>query len=156
MAQEILLTAEAYKKKYDELEQLKTTGRDEIAERIKEARSFGDLSENSEYDAAKQEQSIVETEILQIEETLRKAIIIDDDDITMDTVGVGNSVTVHDLEFDEKITYKIVGVIESDPDNNEVSNESPIGSGLMGKKKGDIVTVQTPGGEIKMKILKIS
>lgn len=152
---EIYITAEGKAEKEERLRFLKNEKRPEVLEKLKIARDFGDLSENSEYDAAKQEQTILETEISQIEETLRKAIIIDNDDITNDTVGVGNSVTVHDLEFDEKITYKIVGVIESDPDNNEVSNESPIGSGLMGRKKGETVTVQTPGGEIKMKILKI-
>lgn len=152
---EIYITAEGKAEKEERLRYLKNEKRPEVLEKLKVARDFGDLSENSEYDAAKQEQSILETEILQIEETLRKAIIIEDGDITNDTVGVGNSVTVHDLDFDEKITYKIVGVIESDPDNNEVSNESPIGSSLMGRKKGETVTVQTPGGEIKMKILKI-
>lgn len=152
---ELYITAEGKAEKEERLRYLKNEKRPEVLEKLKVARDFGDLSENSEYDAAKQEQSILETEIAQIEETLRKAVIIENDDITNDTVGVGNSVTVHDLDFDEKITYKIVGVIESDPDNNEVSNESPIGSSLMGKKKGDTVTVQTPGGEIKMKILKI-
>ena len=152
---ELYITAEGQAEKEERLRYLKNEKRPEVLEKLKIARDFGDLSENSEYDAAKQEQSILETEIAQIEETLRKAVIIENDDITNDTVGVGNSVTVHDLDFDEKITYKIVGVIESDPDNNEVSNESPIGSSLMGKKKGDTVTVQTPGGEIKMKILKI-
>lgn len=152
---ELYITAEGKAEKEERLRYLKNEKRPEVLEKLKIARDFGDLSENSEYDAAKQEQSILETEIAQIEETLRKAVIIENDDITNDTVGVGNSVTVHDLDFDEKITYKIVGVIESDPDNNEVSNESPIGSSLMGKKKGDTVTVQTPGGEIKMKILKI-
>lgn len=152
---EIYITAEGKAEKEERLRFLKNEKRPEVLEKLKIARDFGDLSENSEYDAAKQEQSILETEIAQIEETLRKAVIIDSGSINKDTVGVGNSVTVYDLDFDEEITYKIVGVIESNPDNNEVSNESPIGSSLMGKKKGDTVTVHTPGGEIQMKILKI-
>lgn len=152
---EIYITAEGKAEKEERLRFLKNEKRPEVLEKLKIARDFGDLSENSEYDAAKQEQSILETEIAQIEETLRKAVIIESGSINKDTVGVGNSVTVYDLDFDEEVTYKIVGVIESNPDNNEVSNESPIGSSLMGKKKGDTVTVHTPGGEIQMKILKI-
>ena len=135
---------------------LKNEKRPEVLDKLKVARDFGDLSENSEYDAAKKEQSIVETEIANIEETLRKARIISDKDVKKDTVGVGNSVTVYDMEFDEEVVYKIVGVIESDPDKNFVSNASPIGKALMEKKVGDIVTVTTPGGDIQMKILKIS
>jgi transcription elongation GreA/GreB family factor len=104
----------------------------------------------------KKEQSILETEIASIEETLRKARIIESTDVTMDTVGVGNVVTVFDEDFGEEDTYTIVGVIESDPNRNLVSNESPIGSGLMGKRVGDTAEITTPGGVIKMKILKIS
>ncbi len=152
---ELYITAKGKAEKEERLRYLKNEKRPEVLEKLKIARDFGDLSENSEYDAAKKEQSIVETEILTIEETLRKAIIIEDGDVTNDTVGVGNSVTVLDMEFGDKETYKIVGVIESDPDKNLVSNESPIGSGLMGKKVGDIVTITTPGGEVKFKIVKI-
>ena len=142
--------------KEERLEYLKNVRRPEVLEKLKTAREYGDLSENSEYDAAKKEQSIVETEIATIEETLRKAKIIENSDVSKDTVGVGNTVTVYDMDFAEEATYKIVGVIESDPDRNLVSNESPIGSSLMDKKVGDIVEVQTPGGSFKMKILKIS
>ncbi len=152
---ELFITAEGLAEKQERLRFLKNEKRPEVLEKLKIARDFGDLSENSEYDAAKKEQSILETEIATIEETIRKATIITDKDVTNDTVGVGNSVTVHDMEFDEDETYKIVGVIESDPDKNLVSNESPIGSGLMGKKVGDIVTITTPGGEIRFKIKKI-
>ena len=105
---------------------------------------------------AKKEQTFVETEIAQIEETLRKAIIITEKNISKDVVGVGNSVVVFDEDFEEEVEYKIVGSIESDPDKNLVSNASPIGKGLLGKKVGDVAVVATPGGEIKMKILKIS
>ena len=153
---ELFITEEGKAEIEERLRFLKNEKRPEVLDKLKVARDFGDLSENSEYDAAKKEQSIVETEIANIEETLRKARIISDKDVQKDVVGVGNSVTVYDMDFDEEVVYKIVGVIESDPDKNLVSNESPIGKGLMGKKKGDIVTISTPGGEIQMKILKIS
>ena len=153
---ELFITEEGKAEIESRLRFLKNEKRPEVLEKLKIARDFGDLSENSEYDAAKKEQSIVETEIANIEETLRKARIVSDKDVQKDVVGVGNTVTVYDIEFDEEVVYKIVGVIESDPDKNLVSNESPIGKGLMGKKKGDVVTIVTPGGEIQMKILKIS
>ena len=153
---ELFITEDGKKEKEERLKYIKNVKRLEVLDKLKVARDFGDLSENSEYDAAKKEQSILETEIASIEETLRKAKIIESTDVTMDTVGVGNVVTVYDEDFGEEDTYTIVGVIESDPDRNLVSNESPIGSGLMGKKVGDIAEITTPGGVIKMKILKIS
>lgn len=153
---ELYITEEGKKEKEERLKYLKNEKRPEVLEKLKIARDFGDLSENSEYDAAKKEQSIVETEIASIEETLRKAVIVGKKDISHDTIGVGSTVTVLDMDFNEEDTYKIVGVIESDPDRNYVSNESPIGSSLIGKKIGDIVSFTTPGGEVKMKILKIS
>ncbi len=153
---ELFITEEGKQEKLERLKYLKNEKRPEVLEKLKIARDFGDLSENSEYDAAKKEQTIVETEIATIEETLRKATIISGKDIKSDVVGVGNTVKVYDMDFGEEDTYKIVGVIESDPDKNLVSNASPIGKGLIGKKVGDIVTITTPGGEIQMKILKIS
>lgn len=156
MADELFLTEEGKAEIEARLRFLKNEKRPEVLDKLKVARDFGDLSENSEYDAAKKEQTIVETEIANIEETLRKARIISDKDVKKDTVGVGNSVTVYDMDFDEEVVYKIVGVIESDPDKNFVSNASPIGKALMDKKVGEIVTVTTPGGDIQMKILKIS
>ncbi len=153
---DLFITEEGKAEIEERLRFLKNEKRPEVLDKLKVARDFGDLSENSEYDAAKKEQSIVETEIANIEETLRKARIISDKDVRKDEVGVGSTVTVYDIEFDEEVVYKIVGVIESDPDKNLVSNESPIGKSLMGKKKGDVVTVETPGGQIEMKILKIS
>ena len=156
MADELFLTEEGKAEIEARLRFLKNEKRPEVLDKLKVARDFGDLSENSEYDAAKKEQSIVETEIANIEETLRKARIISDKDVKKDTVGVGNSVTVYDMDFDEEIVYKIVGVIESDPDKNFVSNASPIGKALMDRKVGEVVTVITPGGDIQMKILKIS
>ncbi len=153
---ELFITEEGKAEIEARLRYLKNEKRPEVLEKLKIARDFGDLSENSEYDAAKKEQSIVETEIATIEETLRKARIVSDKDLKKDEVGVGSTVTVYDMDFDEEVVYKIVGVIESDPDKNLVSNESPIGKSLMGKKKGDIVSVETPGGQFEMKILKIS
>ena len=153
---ELFITAAGKAEKEERLRYLKNEKRPEVLEKLKVARDFGDLSENAEYDAAQKEQSILETEIASIEETLRKARIIESTDVTMDTVGVGNVVTVFDEDFGEEDTYTIVGVIESDPNRNLVSNESPIGSGLMGKKVGDTAEITTPGGVIKMKILKIS
>lgn len=152
---ELFITAEGKAEKEERLRFLKNVKRPEVLEKLKVARDFGDLSENSEYDAAKKEQSIVETEISSIEETLRKATIITEDKVTMDTVGVGNFVTVFDSDFKEEDTYKVVGIIESDPDKNYVSNESPIGMALLDKRVGDEVSVETPGGIIKLKILKI-
>lgn len=153
---ELFITEEGKKEKEERLRYLKNVKRLEVLDKLKVARDFGDLSENSEYDAAKKEQSIVETEILQIEETLRKATIVSSKGLKKNVVNVGNTVTVFDMDFNEEDTYKIVGVIESDPNKNWVSNESPIGSALIGKKVGDIASCETPGGTIQMKIIKIS
>lgn len=152
----LFITEEGKKEKEERLRFLKNVKRLEVLEKLKVARDFGDLSENSEYDAAKKEQTIVETEIAQIEETLRKATIVSSKDIKKDEVNVGNTVLVFDMDFQEEDTYKVVGVIESDPDKNFVSNESPIGSALLGKKVGDIASFETPGGTVQLKILKIS
>lgn len=153
--EELFITAEGKTEIEERLRYLKNIKRPEVLEKLKVARDFGDLSENSEYDAAKKEQTIVETEISQIEETLRKATIIENGDISNDTVSVGNFVRVYDMEFDEEIEYKVVGIIESNPDKNFVSNESPIGKALLGAKKGDVVTVKAPAGDIQLKILEI-
>ena len=153
---ELFITEEGKVEKEERLRFLKNVKRPEVLEKLKVARDFGDLSENSEYDAAKKEQAFVETEIAQIEETLRKARIISADEVKNDEVSVGNTVVVFDMDFEEEDTYKIVGVIESDPNKNFVSNESPIGKALLGKKVGDIADIETPEGVIQMKILKIS
>lgn len=152
----LFITEEGKKEKEERLKYLKNVKRLEVLDKLKVARDFGDLSENSEYDAAKKEQTIVETEIAQIEETLRKATIVSGKDLKKDAVNVGNTVVVFDMDFQEEDTYKVVGVIESNPDKNYVSNESPIGSALLGKKVGDIASFETPGGTVQMKILKIS
>ena len=153
---ETLLTFEGLKKLEEEVEYLKTVKRKEIAERIKVAVGFGDLSENSEYDEAKNEQAQIEMRIMELENKLRNVKIIDEDEIETKTVQVGNIVQVLDMEFDEKVEYKIVGSTEADVTENKISNESPIGSALLGKKKNEIVDVETPGGIIQFKILKIT
>ncbi|MBQ8299961.1 MAG: transcription elongation factor GreA [Clostridia bacterium] len=153
---EVLLTYEGLQKLEAELEYLKTEKRREIAERIKVATGFGDLSENSEYDEAKNEQAQVEMRIIDLENKLRNVKLIDEDEIETKTVQVGNVVQVLDIEFDEKVEYKIVGSTEVDLAENKISNESPIGSALLGKKKNEVVDVETPGGIVQLKILKIT
>ena len=153
---EILLTEEGYKKMEAELEKLKTETRAEIAERIKVALGFGDLSENAEYDEAKNAQAENEDKIAELEAKLRFAKIIDDSEIDTKKVQVGNTVKVLDMEFDEEVEYTIVGTTEADITQNKISNESPIGSALLGAKKNQIVEVQVPAGVSKYKILSIT
>lgn len=153
---EVLLTYEGLKKLEEELEYLKTVKRREIAERIKVALGFGDLSENSEYDEAKNEQAQVEMKIIDLENKLRNVKLIDEDEIDTKTVQVGNKVQVLDMEYDEKLEYTIVGSTEVDLLENKISNESPIGAALLGRKKNEVVEVQTPGGMVNFKILKIT
>jgi transcription elongation factor greA len=152
---DIVLTTEGYNKLEEELKYLKGPKKMQVAERIKIAREFGDLSENSEYDDAKNEQALLEAKIQDIENMLRVAKVVDDDEVSTRKVGIGTQVTVHDFEFDEDITYGIVGATEVDMKNNKISNESPVGKALIGAKKGDEVDVETPGGVIKYKILSI-
>lgn len=153
---EVLLTQEGYDNLEKELEYLVTEKRTEIAERIKIALGFGDLSENSEYDEAKSAQAANETKIAELENKLRYAKIIDESEIDTKTVQVGNTVKVLDMEFNEEIVYTIVGSTEVNLAQNKISNESPIGSALMGAKKGQIVEAQAPVGVIKYKILSIT
>ncbi|MDD3304419.1 MAG: transcription elongation factor GreA [Clostridia bacterium] len=152
---EIILTQEGYNKLAEELRVLKGPRKMEVAERIKVAREFGDLSENSEYDDAKNEQALLEAKIIEMENTLRIAKVVDDEEVSTRKAGVGTLVTVHDYEFDEDIAYGIVGATEVNMDENKISNESPVGKALMGKKKGEEVNVETPSGVIKYKILSI-
>lgn len=156
MPKQIVLTDEGLKKLEDELEQLKTEKRKEIAEKIKVALSFGDLSENSEYDEAKNEQAMIESRIAQIEAMLKNVKLIDDDDISTETVNLGSKVKVLDVEFNEELTYSIVGSTEADPDQNRISDESPVGKALLGHGVGETVTVEAPGGDIELKILEIA
>ena len=153
---EILLTQEGYDKLESELENLRTEKRAEIAERIKIALGFGDLSENSEYDEAKNAQAANEIKIAELENKLRYAKIIDESEIDTKTVQVGNTVKVFDEEFEEEVTYTIVGSTEVDLAQNKISNESPIGNALLGAKKGATVEANTPAGILKLKILSIT
>ena len=152
---EFLLTQEGYDNLEKELEKLKTETRYEIAERIKVALGFGDLSENSEYDEAKNAQAANEMKIAELENKIKYAKIIDESEIDTKTVQVGNVVKVLDIEFDEELEYTIVGSTEVDLSQNKISNESPIGQALLGKKVKQIVDVQAPAGVLKFKILAI-
>ena len=152
---DVYLTKEAYKELEDKLARIKSEGRVEVANKISFARSFGDISENSEYDAAREEEAILEQEIIQIEETLRNAQIITKSNSNTSVVGVGALLEVYDMEFEEKMSLKIMGSIESDPTIGQISNESPLGKALIGKSKNDIVEVSTPAGVQKYKILSI-
>lgn len=152
---EHILTLEGLKKIEEELEYLKTTKRKEISGRIKIAIGFGDLSENSEYDEAKNEQAQLEERIYKLENIISNAKIIDDDEISVEIVGVGSKVTVKDLKYEEVIEYTIVGSTEADPYDAKISNESPVGEALIGRKKGDIIEVQVPDGIINYEILEI-
>lgn len=152
---EVILTKEGYDKLEEELNFLKTEKRAEIADRIKVALGFGDLSENSEYDEAKNAQAENEVRIAELENKLRHAKIIDEKEIDTETVQIGNIVKVLDMEFDEKIEYTIVGSTEVDLASNKISNESPLGSALLGTRKNEVVEVNAPAGIIKYKILAI-
>ncbi len=152
---EFLLTQEGYDNLEKELEKLKTQTRYEIAERIKVALGFGDLSENSEYDEAKNAQAANEMKIAELENKLKYAKIIDESEIDTKTVQVGNVVKVLDMEFNEEVEYTIVGSTEVDLSQNKISNESPIGEALLGKKVKDVVDVQAPAGVLKFQVLAI-
>ncbi|MBE5762487.1 MAG: transcription elongation factor GreA [Clostridiales bacterium] len=149
------MTHEGLKALEEELEFLKTVKRQEVAERIKTAIAFGDISENAEYDEAKNEQAFTEGRIIQIENMLRVAQVVDADDISTDIVGVGNTVKVYDEEFDEELEYTIVGSAEANAAIGKVSNESPVGMALLGAKVGEVVSVNAPAGVIKLKVLTI-
>ena len=148
------MTAEGKQKLEEELETLKTVRRPEVINRIKIARSFGDLSENSEYESAKDEQSFVENQIKEIGNMLNHAEIIDNGNVAPDEVSVGKTVTFQE-DDDEPETYQIVGAAEADPFNSKISNESPIAKGLIGHKKNEKVTITTPGGEMTVKIIDV-
>ena len=150
-----LLTQDGYNKLEEELEYLKTVKRKEVAERLKVAISFGDLSENAEYDEAKNEQAKLEEQILKLDEKLRKAVIIDESQIDLDIVMVGSIVKLYDFDFDEEIEYSIVGSAEADPFEGKISNESPVGKVLLGARVGEVVEVQVPDGANKFKVLDI-
>ncbi|ANF95139.1 transcription elongation factor GreA [Paenibacillus bovis] len=152
---EFILTQDGLRKLEDELENLKSVKRREVAERIKVAIGYGDISENSEYEDAKNEQAFIEGRVITLEKMLRNARIINSDEIDTDAVSIGATVIVEDLEFGDTMEYTIVGTAESDPSQNKISNESPVGKAILGKQKGTVVDVNVPAGVIQYKILEI-
>ena len=153
---EVILTPSGLKKLEEELEHLKSVKRREVAERIKTAIGYGDISENSEYEDAKNEQAFIEGRIITLEKMLRNARIINDDDVNTDVVSIGSTVKLKDIEFDDVVEYTIVGSAESDPMANLISNESPVGKALLGKTIGAVVEVSVPAGVIEYEILDIN
>ncbi len=154
---QVILTIDGLHRLEEELDDLKSRGRRDVAEKIKQARAFGDLSENSEYDEAKNEQAQMEMRIVQLENMLKNAKVIDENDLATDVVSVGTKVLVYDCDFEEEVEYAIVGSAESDPAHNKISDEAPIGKALIGAKVDETVKVLTPSGdEIELKVLKIS
>jgi len=156
MAKTVMLTAEGLKQLEEELDLLKGEKRKEIAEKIKVARSYGDLSENSEYDDAKNEQAILEARIATIEATLKVAVVIDENEITDQAVHVGSLVKVENISMGREQEFRIIGSNESNPKENKISDESPVGKALLGKKVGDMVEVEVPAGLITFKVLAVS
>ena len=150
------ITLDGLKKMQERLEYLKTTGRAQIAEQIAVARSYGDLSENAEYDAAKDEQSKLEGEIVELEMAIRTAVVVSEEDITTEKVNVGTTIRVYDEEEDYEEEYRLVGPHEADPMNGAISVDSPIGHALIGKQVGEIALVEAPVGTIRLKVLSIS
>ena len=150
-----ILTYEGLRKYEDELHDLKVVKRQEVAQKIKEAREQGDLSENAEYDAAKDEQRDIEARIEELEKILKNAEVVVEDDVDLDTINIGCTVDVYDKEFEEEIVFQLVGSTEANSLKGKISNESPVGKALLGKQVGDIVKVETPGGEFEYKVLSI-
>lgn len=153
---DVFFTQQGLEKVEEEIDELKSVGRKEVAERIKVALSYGDLSENSEYDEAKNEQAKLEERIAKLENMVRKAIVIEEDELTDDVVNVGSTVTTKDLDTGDEEKYIIVGSAEADPLEGKISNESPVGSELLGLKLGDIAEVEAPQGIIKLEVIDIA
>ena len=152
---EVVLTKEGYEKLKQEIELLSTDKRREVAERIRVAREFGDIAENAEYDDAKNEQMMLEHRIATLEERLRAARVIDQSEITSDVVSIGATVRLRDVEANKTVEYQIVGSAEANPAENKLSNESPVGKAILGRKKGETVEVSAPRGAMKFKIMDI-
>jgi transcription elongation factor GreA len=152
---DVILTREGYTKLRKEIEQLSTTRRREVAERIKVAREFGDIAENAEYDAAKNEQAMLEARIAKLEERLASARVIEKREISKDVVSVGSTVRLRDVDAKQTVEYRIVGSAEANPAELKLSNESPVGRAIIGHKKGETIEVATPRGSLKYKILEI-
>jgi transcription elongation factor GreA len=156
VVKEVILTSEGYEKLKQEIEYLANDKRREVADRIRVAREFGDIAENSEYDDAKNEQALLEHRIAQLEERLRNARVISKKEISSDVVSIGSRVRLRDVDAKETIEYHIVGSAEANPSENKLSNESPVGKAIMGRKKGEVVEVTAPRGALKFKILEIA
>lgn len=156
MEKDVILTQDGLEKLEQELEDLKTVKRKEVADRIKQAIGFGDLSENSEYEDAKNEQAFIEGRILTLEKMLRNVKVIEDNNAVEGVVSIGSMVKVRDIEMDEEEEYKLVGTVEADPMNNRISNESPVGRAIIGHKVGEIVDVEVPMGIIKYEIVSVT
>ena len=155
MEREIVLTPEGHRRLKEEIDYLSTKKRDEVAERIRDSRQYGDIAENSEYDDAKNEQAMLEQRIAVLEEKLRSAVVIDASLVNTDTVGIGTKVTLQDMRRGDVLQYSIVGSAEADPTDHRLSNESPVGRAIMGRKPGEKVTVAVPQGTMQLKILAI-
>ena len=155
MEREIILTPEGYRRLKDEIDYLSTKKRDEVAERIRESRQFGDIAENAEYDDAKNEQAMLEQRIAVLEDKLRSAKVIDSSVVNTDVVGLGTKVTLQDMQHGDVLQYFIVGSAEADPTDHRLSNESPVGRAIIGRRPGDKVAVSVPRGTISYKILAI-
>lgn len=154
--QKNLMTIEGLKEMEEELENLKVNRRNEIAQKIKEAREQGDLSENAEYDAAKEEQREIEARIEELQNILNNAEVVDEDEIDLDVISIGSQVVVQDMEYNEELTYRMVGSSEANSLKGKLSIESPLGKELLGSKIGDIIKTETPGGILEYKIISIS
>ena len=155
MQKEVILTPEGHEKLKQEIENLRTVKRREVAERIRIAREFGDIQENAEYDDAKNEQALLEHRIATLEDRLRNARVIDAGDVTTDVVSIGSMVRIRDVDAKKTFEYHIVGSAEANPAENKLSNESPVGKAILGRKKGETVEVTAPRGAMKFKILEI-
>ena len=151
----VVVTREGLQRMKEELEYKETTEKMKVAEQLKVAISYGDLSENAEYDEAKNEQSRIEAKIVEMENTLRNCVVVEDDEVSTDVIGVGNTVKVQNLTMKIEQTITIVGANETDPKNMKISSESPIGAALLGKRKGETVDVEVPAGVMKLKVLEI-
>ena len=156
MAKQVLLTDEGLRKLEAELDELKTVKRKEIADKIEVARSFGDLSENSEYDEAKNDQAIVEARIAELEAMLRNVKVLDEDELSTEMIHVGSKVKLYDREFEEEVEYQIVGSTEADPSKGRISDECPVGKGLLGHRVGESVEIEVPDGVVTFDVLEIS
>ena len=154
-AKKNILTYEGLKKYENELQELKVVKRREVAQKIKEAREQGDLSENAEYDAAKDEQRDIEARIEELEKILKNAEVVDEDEVDIERINIGCQVKILDIEYNEELEYKIVGSTEANSLKGKISNESPVGKALIGKQVGDVITVETPAGSFQYKVLEI-